>query len=71
MLAITVTPGEPGSSGVEEVPDPDPNDGALLVRGRLLGVCGTDREIAAGAYGEPPPDQTKLILGHEGLRERW
>ncbi len=69
MLAITVTPGEPGSSGVEEVPDPDPNDGALLVRGRLLGVCGTDREIAAGAYGEPPPDQTKLILGHEGLGE--
>ena len=66
---MTVTPSHPGTAGVEDVPDPDANDGALLVRGRLVGVCGTDREIAAGSYGEPPPDQTKLILGHEGLGE--
>ena len=30
-------------------------DGAVLVRGLLMGVCGTDREIAEGEYGEPPP----------------
>jgi threonine dehydrogenase-like Zn-dependent dehydrogenase len=66
---MTVTPGSPGSAGVEELPDPDAEDGTLLVRGLLVGVCGTDREIAAGSYGEPPPDQTKLVLGHEGLGE--
>jgi threonine dehydrogenase-like Zn-dependent dehydrogenase len=66
---MTVTPGHAGSAAVEEVPDPPPADGAILVRGQLVGVCGTDREIAAGSYGEPPPDQAKLILGHEGLGE--
>jgi threonine dehydrogenase-like Zn-dependent dehydrogenase len=66
---MTVTPGHPGTAGVEEVPVPDGNDGALLIRGRLVGVCGTDREIAAGSYGEPPPAQAKLIIGHEGLGE--
>ena len=28
--------------------------GILLVRGIAAGVCGTDREIAEGAYGMPP-----------------
>jgi glucose 1-dehydrogenase len=32
-------------------------------------VCGTDREIAEGAYGEAPPGQSRLIIGHEGLGE--
>jgi threonine dehydrogenase-like Zn-dependent dehydrogenase len=54
---------------VEEVPAPDIDDGELLIRGRLVGVCGTDREIAGGSYGESPPDQEKLIIGHEGLGE--
>jgi threonine dehydrogenase-like Zn-dependent dehydrogenase len=69
MRAITATPGRPGSVAVEEVPAPAQPDGALLVRGRLIGVCGTDHEIAAGEYGAPPPGETKLIIGHEGLGE--
>ncbi len=69
MLAMTVVPGQRGSAAVEEVPDPSEADGALLVRGLLVGVCGTDREIAEGQYGEPPPGETKLIIGHEGLGE--
>jgi threonine dehydrogenase-like Zn-dependent dehydrogenase len=32
-----------------------------------LGVCGTDRELAAFHFGEPPPGQDHLILGHEAL----
>jgi threonine dehydrogenase-like Zn-dependent dehydrogenase len=32
-----------------------------------LGVCGTDREIAAGEYGWPPPGADRLVLGHESL----
>jgi len=32
-----------------------------------LGVCGTDRELAAFHFGEPPPGDRYLILGHEAL----
>jgi threonine dehydrogenase-like Zn-dependent dehydrogenase len=69
MRAITVIPGHPGSARVEELPEPAPEDGTLLVRGRLLGVCGTDLEITQGAYGEPPPGDQRLVLGHESLGE--
>lgn len=30
-------------------------------------MCGTDREIVAGAYGWPPPGRDRLVLGHESL----
>ncbi|MFL5859266.1 MAG: glucose 1-dehydrogenase [Solirubrobacteraceae bacterium] len=69
MRAITAVPGPRGSVGVAEVPAPAETDGAVLVRGLLMGVCGTDREIAEGGYGEPPPGDSKLIIGHEGLGE--
>jgi threonine dehydrogenase-like Zn-dependent dehydrogenase len=32
-----------------------------------IGICGTDLEIAAGEYGEAPPGEDVLILGHESL----
>jgi len=67
MRAITVVPGRPGSAELREVPEPDPADGAVLVRGLALGVCGTDREIVAGEFGWPPPDRERLVLGHESL----
>jgi threonine dehydrogenase-like Zn-dependent dehydrogenase len=66
---MTVVPGQKGTAGIEEVPDPDMQDGALLVRGMAIGVCGTDREIAEGAYGTPPPGEARLIIGHESLGE--
>ena len=66
---MTAVPGQRGTAGVEEVPEPAEEDGACLVRGLLIGVCGTDREIAEGEYGEPPPGESKLIIGHEGLGE--
>jgi threonine dehydrogenase-like Zn-dependent dehydrogenase len=67
MRAITVLPGAPQSSLLENVADPPPSEGALLVRAALLGVCATDREIVSGRYGSPPPGQHRLILGHESL----
>ena len=69
MRAMTVAPGEPGTASVDEVADPAGAIDALLVRGVLVGVCGTDREIAEGVYGEPPSGQQKLIVGHESLGE--
>lgn len=32
-----------------------------------VGVCGTDKEIAAGDYGWAPPGRKRLVIGHESL----
>jgi D-arabinose 1-dehydrogenase-like Zn-dependent alcohol dehydrogenase len=37
--------------------------------GMAVGICGTDREIAEGAYGEPPSGEARLVSGHESLGE--
>ena len=55
MRALTVTPGQAGSAEVRDVPDPARDLGPVLVEGLALGICGTDREIVAGEYGEAPP----------------
>jgi threonine dehydrogenase-like Zn-dependent dehydrogenase len=39
----------------------------VLVETIAVGVCGTDREIAQGEYGEAPPGAERLIIGHESL----
>jgi len=67
MRALTVAPGIANSASVEDVPDPPPSDGAVLVRCLALGVCGTDREIVAGSYGWAPPGRGRLVIGHESL----
>jgi glucose 1-dehydrogenase len=67
MRALTVAPGTAGSLAVDEVADPVPADGELLVDGLAVGVCGTDKEIAAGEYGWAPSGRDRLVLGHESL----
>jgi len=67
MRAITVLPGIKDSARLEEAPEPPVSAGSILVRSIALGVCGTDREIVAGLYGEAPAGQQRLILGHESL----
>ncbi|WP_159942110.1 MULTISPECIES: glucose 1-dehydrogenase [unclassified Nocardiopsis] len=67
MRALTVVPSKVGSVRVDEVDEPVPGPGELLVDGVALGVCGTDREIAEGEYGEAPPGSERLVLGHESL----
>jgi threonine dehydrogenase-like Zn-dependent dehydrogenase len=67
MRALTVVPRQAGSLEVSEVAEPVAKDGELLVDGIALGVCGTDREIAAGQYAWAPPGEHRLILGHESL----
>jgi threonine dehydrogenase-like Zn-dependent dehydrogenase len=66
MRAIVVRPGTPGAE-LRELPEPPADDATILVEGVALGVCGTDREIAAGAYGWAPPGSDHLVLGHESL----
>src|SRR5688572_26354292 len=67
MRAITLYPGTPDSADLEEVPEPGPEAGAILVDGVALGICGTDAEIVRGEYGEAPPGGDRLIIGHESL----
>ena len=67
MQAITVEPKKAGSAQLEDVPEPDMRDGAVLVGAIAVGVCGTDVEIVEGKYGWAPPGKTRLVLGHESL----
>lgn len=67
MRAVTVVPSRARSLSVRDVDAPVAGDGELLVDGLALGVCGTDREIVAGQYGEAPPGAEHLVLGHESL----
>src|SRR6266508_2467526 len=67
MRAITVVPGKQGSARLDDLPEPDPAAGAVLVQALALGVCGTDLEITGGRYGWAPPGRERLVLGHESL----
>lgn len=67
MRALAVTPGIKDSLTLIELPEPTPDQGAVLVEGLAIGLCGTDVEIVSGAYGQAPPGQGHLVLGHENL----
>ncbi|HVO64648.1 MAG TPA: glucose 1-dehydrogenase [Terriglobales bacterium] len=67
MKAITVEPLKPGTARLEDVPEPNINNGSVLVEGVAVGVCGTDVEIVEGKYGWAPPSKARLVLGHESL----
>ena len=49
------------------MPDPQPRDGQVLVQVHQVGLDGTDDEILQGQYGEAPPGDNYLIIGHESL----
>ena len=67
MKAITVEPKKAGSAKYTDVPEPDINEGSVLVEAVAVGVCGTDVEIVEGKYGWAPNGHQHLILGHESL----
>jgi len=68
VRAVTVTPGVADSLElVEDQPEPAPEEGAVLVEALAVGICGTDHEIISGQYGEAPPGERRLVIGHESL----
>lgn len=67
MQALTVTPGQKASLRLREIPEPRRREGEVLVEAMAVGLCGTDREIVDGEYGQGPPGQEYLVLGHENL----
>ncbi|GAB7040726.1 glucose 1-dehydrogenase [Catenuloplanes niger JCM 9533] len=67
MRGLTITPGTAGSLRLaEDLPEPPDDEGQVLVEAVAVGVCGTDREIIDGDYGEAPGDG-ELVIGHESL----
>lgn len=65
MKAVAVSPGKAGN--VRLVDMPLPSDGPVLVGVRIVGLDGTDDELVSGRYGEAPPGEDSLVIGHEGL----
>ncbi|RKR73513.1 zinc-dependent alcohol dehydrogenase [Frondihabitans australicus] len=65
MRAFVVT--GPGRYAVEEVPDPAPSEGQVVVDVERVGVCGTDAEFFSGemAYLHQGHAAYPLRLGHE------
>ncbi len=67
MQALTVTPGKKDSLQLRDIPEPPASQGPVLVETLAVGLCGTDTEIIAAEYGEAPPGQDDLVLGHDNL----
>ncbi len=67
MRALTVQPKQANSCRLEDLPEADPTPDQALVETLAIGICGTDREIVGGDYGEPPSGEERLVLGHESL----
>ncbi|MGB9033415.1 theronine dehydrogenase [Arthrobacter sp. UCD-GKA] len=67
MQALTLIPGVKDSLALRKIPEPGPDQGSVLVEALAVGLCGTDAEITAGNYGQPPPGHKQLVLGHENL----
>ncbi len=67
MRAVAVFPAE---KAIRVVDHPEPRlerDTDVLLDVLEVGLCGTDREIAAFEYGTPPPGSPYLVIGHESL----
>jgi threonine dehydrogenase-like Zn-dependent dehydrogenase len=71
MKAIAIRPGTPDSVHLLELPRPSldeiPDGRGVRVSMVRAGLCGTDADLAAGAYGVAPPGEDVLVLGHESL----
>ncbi|MBV8818574.1 MAG: glucose 1-dehydrogenase [Acidobacteriaceae bacterium] len=67
MKALTIIPGKANSAAVQDVPEPSPDYGSIVVNALELGICGTDFELISAEYGWAPPGSDHLIIGHESL----
>jgi threonine dehydrogenase-like Zn-dependent dehydrogenase len=71
MKAVAVYPGRAGSVHLEDIPKPSldsvPEGRGVLVRVLKVGVDATDKEINEAQYGNSPPGDDFLVLGHESF----
>jgi len=52
---------------MENLAVPEESSSQVLLKVLRIGICGTDREIIAGFYGQAPDGLDYLVLGHESL----
>src|SRR5438552_4343030 len=69
MKAIAVFPGRREVKLIEQEHPTLRAPTDVKLRMLDVGVCGTDREIAAFQYGTPPAGSEHLVIGHESLGE--
>jgi threonine dehydrogenase-like Zn-dependent dehydrogenase len=69
MRALAVLPGRRQIAIVDEPAPPAPRAREATLRVLEVGLCGTDRELAAFSYGTLPPGADHLVIGHESLAE--
>ncbi|MDH3383878.1 MAG: alcohol dehydrogenase catalytic domain-containing protein, partial [Deltaproteobacteria bacterium] len=71
MKAMAIIPRKPNSIHLREVRKPTVGDieggRGVLVKVLQVGVDGTDKEINAGEYGDAPPGEEYLVIGHESF----
>jgi threonine dehydrogenase-like Zn-dependent dehydrogenase len=71
MKAVAIIPRKANSIHLREVPKPSVGDieggRGVLVKVLQVGVDGTDKEINAGEYGDAPPGEEYLVIGHESF----
>jgi len=71
MKAVAVRPRVPDSVHLAQLSAPTleqiPGGRGVLVRVLKVGVDATDREINEGKYGDAPPGDDFLVLGHESF----
>ncbi|PWB72845.1 alcohol dehydrogenase [candidate division GN15 bacterium] len=65
MKAIAVTPGTTAIRLVEREKPAVKSTDEIKLRVLRVGICGTDREEAAGGRCAPPNGSNELIIGHE------
>jgi threonine dehydrogenase-like Zn-dependent dehydrogenase len=69
MRAVSVFPARRAVRLTEE-PEPELRSGTdVKLRMLEVGICGTDKEIAACQYGTAPHGHENLVIGHESLGE--
>ena len=72
-LAMSVVPGRRDTAVAAAVPEPPADEGSVLVRTLLVGVCGTDLHVVGGRRRSPAPRtgapgaERPLVLGHEAV----
>jgi glucose 1-dehydrogenase len=57
--------GSAGTLNLEDVPEPRPEDGELVVEAVALGICGTDRELVK--RHRLVAGERHMVIGHEAL----
>lgn len=67
MKALAIHPRVPDSGSLIDVPRPRRESSGLLCEMIAVGICGTDRELLRGDYGDAPDGDEYLIIGHESL----